>query len=618
MKNWMRHPIIVRAALSAAAFAALTLALALVGDAVFLESSVWFLAAIVAASALALPWVSALVYVGAAGALALIVRFLSEAKISLTEMPLTFLDLRIGLANPMGFFGAMKISGAAVVLGLCAFAVIATVLTFWRLSRVDWRRARANAGPRAVALALVGVMTAASLTLFARRLEAAAGDHELAEIANMPDGLLLMAKKVGATPFLALTALYDASTATPFRELATRDPDAAAASTAPPAWLKPLAAPAQKPDIFIVLLESTFDLPKVFDVEPAMRSDLFPDAQRGQLQGELGVNAIGGGTWISEFEAITGIPSRLFGYAGYYTHVELAPYVKASLATWLKDRGYGTLGLYPVEGKFYGARAAYARYGFDNYRDGVELGIEKPWYAEDTDIMRRYIDVIEKTDASRPLFTFALTMENHSPHPCTRFGSPVEMPYRFARDKDTRATCELNEYIARYRSTEAAIAMLENALRARAKKTGRPYVLALFGDHQPNTFTGTAKSPFWTPHDYSQDRRASNDVTFYQIRSTAPSPFATANLDTSIVLLPTLVSAYVASGLSDVYLPGNFGIQAQCGEKITLPRSNSAHGKDAMIPDGQPNSGAATPLPQRCRNALADARADYLKLIELP
>ena len=38
-----------------------------------------------------------------------------------------------------------------------------------------------------------------------------------------------------------------------------------------------------------------------------------------------------------------------------------------------------------------------------------------------------------------------------------------------------------------------------------------------------------------------------------------------------------------------------------------------------MIPEGEPNSGSATPsMTDACRNALVAARAQYLKLIEMP
>lgn len=601
-------------------FLAIMLALEAVDDSRFMEESEYFLVAIAVGPALALPWRPALIYLGACAIASLAIIYVNQAKVSLTEMPLTFLDLRIALANPGGFLGAMKIDWLPVAFGASVMAGLAASASYWCLSRVCGADIRNNAGPRGVAIVAAGLLASVCVTIFSERLEAAVMRHEYAEIANMPDGLLLIADKLGPISFLALSAQYDASTASPFREFAAQNSKSPAPSIdRPPDYVKPLEAPERLPDIVVVLLESTFYLPRVFDITPELRSDLFPNSTSGQLQGELSVDAIGGGTWISEFEAITGIPSRLFGYAGYYTHVELAPYVRASLATYLRKKGYGTLGLYSVDGKFYGARSAYARYGFETFYDGADLQIKNPWNAEDTDIMQKYIDVIKRRDSSSPIFAFALTMENHSPHPCARFGSEAEMPYRFVGLASSRATCELNEYITRYRSTELAIAMLEATLREREKATGRPYVLAVFGDHQPNSFTGTAKTPFWTPEDYSKLRRASNDMTFYQIRSSLPSPFATKSLDAPIVMLPTLISMFVARDPSDIYLPGNFKIRANCGAKITLPRLNSAYGKDAMIPAGEPNSGAfQAPLAQNCRSALIEARADYDKIIETP
>jgi hypothetical protein len=55
-----------------------------------------------------------------------------------------------------------------------------------------------------------------------------------------------------------------------------------------------------------------------------VRSDLFEPNPLTQALGSLYVNAVGGGTWLSEFESIVGVDERLFGYAGYYTHASLS------------------------------------------------------------------------------------------------------------------------------------------------------------------------------------------------------------------------------------------------------------------------------------------------------
>ncbi len=610
--------VFLQIAVAATAFALLLAALHGASDSVLLAQARWFALAIVVAAALVLPLRAALVYLALCAVVAAALDFLNDGKVALIQMPLTWLDLQIAASNPPGFLNAVKVSPAvaySVVGGLAALLLTAFV---WRLFNLDRARARALAPARALAIMVAAALVWTSAAQLARRIEAAIQGHDYAEIANVPDGLVLISKLVGAVPFLMLTARYESHAATPFRQLAQDGARAPPAAGDAAAFLDLRTPPEKLPNIVVVLMESTFDVSKVFPTKPVVTSPLLPASGAGQLQGQLGVHAIGGGTWISEFEAITGIPSRLFGYAGYYTHVELGPYVKGSLASYLKTRGYQTLALYPVEGKFYNSRAAYGHYGFDRFVDGDDMQIKEPWFAQDTEIMEKYLGQLDQTDRSKPVFSFMLTMENHSPHPCPRFDGEKEMPYRFAGESNARGTCELNEYIARYRSTEAAVAMLEQNLQAREKETGRPYAIAVFGDHQPNSFTGTGRMPLWAPNDYSTLRRAPNDVTFYQIRSSAPSPFATKQLDISIVMLPTLLSAYVTKERRDMYLPGNFAIQARCGGKIALPRLNEAYGRDAAIPQGQANADpGAVALTQDCRSALVAARPDYLKLIDI-
>ncbi len=59
-------------------------------------------------------------------------------------------------------------------------------------------------------MALAAALCWTAVTQFARRLETAAQGHDYAEIANTPEGLVLIEKLVGAVPFLALTARYEA------------------------------------------------------------------------------------------------------------------------------------------------------------------------------------------------------------------------------------------------------------------------------------------------------------------------------------------------------------------------------------------------------------------------
>ncbi|MHB1056842.1 MAG: LTA synthase family protein, partial [Rhodanobacter sp.] len=85
----------------------------------------------------------------------------------------------------------------------------------------------------------------------------------------------------------------------------------------------PGSMPPPYPDIVQVLEESTFD-PSIYDAcsVPQCRAAMFlPDA-RTRAHGVLRVHTFGGGTWVSEFAALTGMPQDIFGSGGMY-----APYV---------------------------------------------------------------------------------------------------------------------------------------------------------------------------------------------------------------------------------------------------------------------------------------------------
>ena len=112
-------------------------------------------------------------------------------------------------------------------------------------------------------------------------------------------------------------------------------------------------------------------------------------------------------------------------------------------------------------------------------------------------------------------------------------------------------------------STTAAVQSLLDYLADIEARTGRPFVLLVFGDHQPHTFSSTGGFQY----DYSGFRQiADTRTTFFHILSSvtgrklhccAEMPAAT--------MLPTLLSGYVADSPDDVYLGINLWLHARCG-----------------------------------------------------
>lgn len=167
----------------------------------------------------------------------------------------------------------------------------------------------------------------------------------------MPDGLVLISKLVGAVPFLALTARYNPAPSRP----SANSPRAARARRPRDRRRRPLpqvAGPARGTAEYR-RRPAGIDLRHFESVPDDAGRDLtaVPGFGRGAVAGRTRRARHRRRRMDQRVETITN-PSRLFGYAGYYTHVELGPYVKGSIATYLKARGYQTLALYPVEGKF--------------------------------------------------------------------------------------------------------------------------------------------------------------------------------------------------------------------------------------------------------------------------
>ena len=134
----------------------------------------------------------------------------------------------------------------------------------------------------------------------------------------------------------------------------------------------------------------------------------------------------------------------------------------------------------------------------------------------------------------------------------------------------------MNEYLRRAISTSDAFELVLKQLKQIERQTGRPFVLLVYGDHQPWSFTeGVYSIPAGAAAEnglknFSGVRTtADGQQTFFHLlasdnmvvrsRFTRPPP---------VSLLPSLVSAFVATSHDDLYLPINFLAYASCGSDI--------------------------------------------------
>ncbi|HVH34580.1 MAG TPA: sulfatase-like hydrolase/transferase, partial [Tahibacter sp.] len=275
--------------------------------------------------------------------------------------------------------------------------------------------------------------------------------------------------------------------------------------------------PRQRPDIVVVLEESTFD-PTMLTVckLPLCKRKLFQDDKRTRAHGYLQVHTWGGGTWTSEFAFLTSMAHVLFGNAGLYAPFNLAPRVVYSLPRVMKENGYRTLVIYPMSGSFINARNAYRYYGFDEFYDGSDNGLG--WESTDFDLLKVFDRVVaqERRDhPDQPLFVFMLTLHQHGPHmtPLGQLPSPYNKPL-FPRQLDTWLNLNLGNYLSRLEQSEQAMSELEQKLFASDRRT----VLMHFGDHQPS-FDGAINAlPKRVPKGVTDPTK----VTYYMLKSNFP------------------------------------------------------------------------------------------------
>ena len=347
-----------------------------------------------------------------------------------------------------------------------------------------------------------------------------------------------------------------------FRDSAVKLPAMASDAVAEQAWGataqgEPGSTQPPYPDIVQVLEESTFD-PSIYDVcnVPQCRVGMFKPDARTRSHGVLRVHTFGGGTWVSEFAALTGMPQDIFGPGGMYAPYVLAPKIHDALALQLRRLGYLTIGIYPTAASFINGSNAYQAYGFDHLYGASELGLTE-WEESDAQMFaaaKRLYDKVRKP--GQPVFIMILTLNQHGPHdddPMTK----LPPAYRnLLRGLSTNAALNFDTYLSRLHDSDVAMRGLEHDFLDRPQ----PTVLVHFGDHQPS-FGGQIRnlsrnlSPALQPYrDY---------LTYYMLKSNFTGAAVPNYPMLDIAFLPSMVLQ--AAGVpTDPYFSAATELRTRC------------------------------------------------------
>lgn len=182
--------------------------------------------------------------------------------------------------------------------------------------------------------------------------------------------------------------------------------------------------------------------------------------------GRCRVPAEGAYTMRAEFGFLTGIPFDAIGFDLFDPYLNARAYAEASIARRMKASGRETVFVHPYDRRFFDRERLMPELGFDRFVDGEAFspGDRFGPYVGDAAVADAILKEVE--NAHRPLFVFAVTIENHGPWGKGRLAGIDDPEAQYARHLE---------------NADAMIGRLAAGLKAQPGGG----VLCLYGDHAP-------------------------------------------------------------------------------------------------------------------------------------
>jgi hypothetical protein len=254
-----------------------------------------------------------------------------------------------------------------------------------------------------------------------------------------------------------------------------------------PAISSPFDVPIRKsctsglPHLVAVQSESFFDPRPIYS---GIQTNVLQEFDRlkfdAAAHGKLSVPAWGANTVRTEFAFLSGIDATRLGVHRFNPYRAIAAgWEISSLASFLQGLGYRTVCVHPYPASFYQRDRVYPRLGFEEFIDIRSFDTANRFgpYISDPALAVKVAAIVH--EATRPVFIFVITMENHGPLHLERVAPPDNNQLY---SKVPPAGCEdLTKYLRHLRNADRMIAALRNTL----EDNKQPASLCWFGDHVP-------------------------------------------------------------------------------------------------------------------------------------
>jgi hypothetical protein len=289
------------------------------------------------------------------------------------------------------------------------------------------------------------------------------------------------------------------------------------------------------PNIVFVFAKSAFDPNKKFFLRSPYEENSLFFAKKDEIYGELTIPANGGGEWDSEFEVMSGISTRALGFNDHLNPA-IALRIKTSFVRYLKDKNYTSTAFISSAEIFSDLKK---NYGFDEVLNSSDLSKKL-------------------AESSKNPFFFYVTLNEISattPH-CKRDFLSKEA-FRLARDGSFSHNCEFDEYLKKAKLAESRILALEEKMREIELKTGRPFLMIIFGGLEQSVFTTKA-------YEINKIKDSDQNVTFYKVIKSRSISLSKMPNFIPINLVPSLVSSTLTADSESFYVMENFYLFERC------------------------------------------------------
>lgn len=237
------------------------------------------------------------------------------------------------------------------------------------------------------------------------------------------------------------------------------------------------------PDFITIQSESFFDvryLSSSIDSTLLHSFDLIK--KNSLLAGRLQVPAWGANTLRSEYAFLSGIENNALKYYRFNPYQFLQTKPTPTIAGYLRDLGYRCICIHPNHSIFFKRNKVFPLFGFEEFIDIAEFDTNQTAgpYISDQAVKDKILATLNKRPDDRPIFIFAITMENHGPLHLEDYAES-ELAALYTAPPPSQHH-DLSIYLKHLKHADQMLLGLTQALQTIPKET----VLCWYGDHVPS------------------------------------------------------------------------------------------------------------------------------------